>query len=957
MNWLVPVVALLVGGAAGGLSGAFALGAAAIAWLVWLRASELATRLQALDDAYSTSQPQTSEQLLRLQRRVQELERGTIAPESEQAQSEMVATEPSATPPQPLRSPSAASSAGVSEPLPASQETDEPDAAGADAAGAETTGAETTGAPPAQAVPPSPSPSEAPPLAATATPASLPPDPAFEGRLRAWLIGDNPLARVGIFVLLVGVVLLLRLAAEHQLLPIEARLGGAALLGMALTVFGFKQRLLRPSLSQLLQGGGVATLYFVVFFGYRVFGLLPPTLTFSLLVVVAVASGVLALLQNSLALVFVGTVGGFAAPILASSGDGDHVALFSYYLGLNLLVLGVAWFKDWKVLSITGFVATFGAGTAWGVLRYEPAHFASTEPFLIAFFLVYVAINVLTALKRPDSLRGGISGSLTFGLPLVCIALQSSLAAERDWVVAVSALAMSALYYALARRLRERHPDASRMLTDGYIALSLGLATLAVPYAIDSKAMVSATWTLEAAGLHWVGLRGRRGLARAASLGLLFVGLGSAAAAGVWNGLDGNAISVLNPNTLCALLLVGAAVSMAVGCLRAGDWLDSFERHGTQWLLPLSAVVWTVALGNEVEHVVSASMTPLIWLTAAALSAAAFAHLGRGLDLMAARWTGLALLPAATVLLLTHVHGAAIWAQGGALAWPVVAICLALVIHAQGTRRESPVQAAHTLFPLWLLLAVGLLLHDVTHDAWQVAAGWADAAVCLYLACGLLALKRLRTNRHPLAVSFDAEHRVATDIAALALLTAMIWGLGRAGSPAPLSFVPLLNPLELALIAGWFVLHRYSADLDARLPVASRQAYHQSRLWGLCGLVFAGLSTSVARCVSHVADSPYTLSSVWHLDAFQVGISILWALVGVGATWWASRQAQRSVWVAAASLLGVVVLKLFSVDLAHLGQVARIVSFVGVGGLLLGVGYLAPLPPAARATRSGVQAA
>jgi uncharacterized membrane protein len=47
-----------------------------------------------------------------------------------------------------------------------------------------------------------------------------------------------------------------------------------------------------------------------------------------------------------------------------------------------------------------------------------------------------------------------------------------------------------------------------------------------------------------------------------------------------------------------------------------------------------------------------------------------------------------------------------------------------------------------------------------------------------------------------------------------------------------------------------------------------------------------------------------------------------------------------------AALLGVVIAKLFVVDLSRVGSVERIVSFVGVGLLMLVVGYVSPLPPA-----------
>ena len=44
-------------------------------------------------------------------------------------------------------------------------------------------------------------------------------------------------------------------------------------------------------------------------------------------------------------------------------------------------------------------------------------------------------------------------------------------------------------------------------------------------------------------------------------------------------------------------------------------------------------------------------------------------------------------------------------------------------------------------------------------------------------------------------------------------------------------------------------------------------------------------------------------------------------------------------------MLGVVVLKLFTIDLSNTGTIERIVSFISVGVLLLVIGYLSPLPP------------
>ena len=47
-----------------------------------------------------------------------------------------------------------------------------------------------------------------------------------------------------------------------------------------------------------------------------------------------------------------------------------------------------------------------------------------------------------------------------------------------------------------------------------------------------------------------------------------------------------------------------------------------------------------------------------------------------------------------------------------------------------------------------------------------------------------------------------------------------------------------------------------------------------------------------------------------------------------------------------AGLLGIVIAKLFLVDLSRVGTIERIISFVGVGLLTLVIGYFSPLPPA-----------
>ncbi len=67
-----------------------------------------------------------------------------------------------------------------------------------------------------------------------------------------------------------------------------------------------------------------------------------------------------------------------------------------------------------------------------------------------------------------------------------------------------------------------------------------------------------------------------------------------------------------------------------------------------------------------------------------------------------------------------------------------------------------------------------------------------------------------------------------------------------------------------------------------------------------------------------------------------------------------TRKRWRRLWMLGAALMAVVVAKLLFVDLGTIASVARIVSFIGVGLLMLLIGYVAPVPPEQKKTKAQV---
>jgi uncharacterized membrane protein len=224
-----------------------------------------------------------------------------------------------------------------------------------------------------------------------------------------------------------GATFLAKYAAEHSLFPIELRFLALALGAFALLIVGWRLRGKREGYAQLLQGGGVAGLYLTVFAATRLYQLLPLGFALALLVAVAIASAILAVAQNSLALAVIGTAGGFLAPILVSSGSGNYVALFTYYAVLNIGVFTIAWFRTWRVLNVIGFIFTFTITALWRGHGYQRADLVITDAFLIVFFLMYVAVSILNCVRQPPNLKGYVSGSLVFGLPVVAFGLHASM--------------------------------------------------------------------------------------------------------------------------------------------------------------------------------------------------------------------------------------------------------------------------------------------------------------------------------------------------------------------------------------------------------------------------------------------------------------------------------------------------------------------------------------------------
>ncbi|MFI7868865.1 DUF2339 domain-containing protein, partial [Ectopseudomonas khazarica] len=101
----------------------------------------------------------------------------------------------------------------------------------------------------------------------------------------------------------------------------------------------------------------------------------------------------------------------------------------------------------------------------------------------------------------------------------------------------------------------------------------------------------------------------------------------------------------------------------------------------------------------------------------------------------------------------------------------------------------------------------------------------------------------------------------------------------------------------------------------------------------------------VMRSAHHWGGVPWHSAALFESMLVQAGLSIVWTLIALALMLFGHLRARRELWLVGAALIALVVAKLFFVELGNRGGLERIVSFIGVGVLLLVVGYFAPLPP------------
>jgi hypothetical protein len=358
--------------------------------------------------------------------------------------------------------------------------------------------------------------------------------------------------------------------------------------------------------------------------------------------------------------------------------------------------------------------------------------------------------------------------------------------------------------------------------------------------------------------------------------------------------------------------------------------------------------LWWLGAGlREIDHFVLYIYNSNAALLFVACTSFIFSLLHKRLNWPAAIVPALALLPAMILISLGQIqHTAHPFAHAGFVSWPV-AFALLYWIMRRHEEDAKPVLHVSHMFALWLLTFVAAeeaawAINDVVQGrgTWPLIA-WA-------LVPGLM-LGGLSVSGQKLRWPVAARLHTYLGAAALPLAGFLwLWSLfsnfNSNGDPYPLSYLPLLNPLDLAqvfvflVLAAWLMkLRQLEVELLDEIPPKVIYAV-------LSASLFIWLNAALLRTLHYWADVPFNSQAMMRSVLVQASISIFWSVLAMALMRYAAQKQLRALWMTGGVLMGAVVLKLFTIDISGIGSLERIISFIGVAVLMLIIGYIAPLP-------------
>lgn len=338
-------------------------------------------------------------------------------------------------------------------------------------------------------------------------------------------IGENLISKIGIIILVLGIGLFVKYAIDKQWIGVYGRTAIGLLTGGVLISTAHYLRKSYKTFSSLLTGGGLAVFYLTIAIAFHQYHIFSQTAAFILMVVITIFSVLLSLVYDKKELAIFSQLGGYAAPFMISTGEGNYRILFTYVLILNAGLLTLAWFKLWHVLNLLAFFFTVVIFSGWIAVSFwgsTDMPYMEALIFASAFYVIFFLVNILNNLKERKPFNATeimmiISNNFFYFLWGMAILYSYQKGIYKGLFTVLAGLFNFVWVFFLYRR-----DQADRNLIYVLIAMVMSFISLAIPIQLNGHS-VTLFWTAELTILLWLSQVTGIKILRAGHLVILFL--------------------------------------------------------------------------------------------------------------------------------------------------------------------------------------------------------------------------------------------------------------------------------------------------------------------------------------------------------------------------------------------------------------------------------------------------
>jgi uncharacterized membrane protein len=319
-------------------------------------------------------------------------------------------------------------------------------------------------------------------------------------------IGSQLFSRIGIVALLIGATWFLKLAMDNHWIGPTGRILAGLIAGAALVLWS--ERFRRQgfnAFSYSLKAVGSGVLYLSLWAAFQLYHLMPAGVALGAMILVTAWNAYMAWAQDSELLAAYALAGGFATPLLLSSGGNHQIFLFTYLLAIDIATVALVRLKPWPRLLLGALPVTVAYFIGWYVQFNSADQLLTSLLFVALFFIAFASVPIgrLEGTPAPHRHAGIIidvlvpMGNAAFGSLAIYALLQDS--GHHDllpWMVIVFA----AIYLGLMRLPQTRVASAV------HLSLAVVFLTIAIPLKASGR-WITIGWLAEGVALLWVASR------------------------------------------------------------------------------------------------------------------------------------------------------------------------------------------------------------------------------------------------------------------------------------------------------------------------------------------------------------------------------------------------------------------------------------------------------------------